>query len=202
VLAALAAFAITLAPLVIAQEALREQATGAEFPATVAFEHAGRAYALRATGLAVRRVAFFKVYGMAHYADTSSAVSNEEMLDWVLTESAAKQVTMHFARDIAGPKISDSLVKSLRRNASEETLRTAAPAIEQFATAVRHDVRAGQRFTVRWLPGGVTVCMLDGEEVLVMHNASFALALWSMWFGDRAVVDRNSLLAIKSASGG
>lgn len=189
-----------VAAAAIADDGLREQATGAEFPETVRFRHAGRSYELRATGLAVRRVAFFKVYGMAHYANAPAGLSRDGLLASVLSESVAKQVTMHFARDIDGDRISDSLVKSLRRNADDATLHAAASAIEQFAAAIRQDVRAGQRFTVRWLPGGVTVCVFDGQEVLVMHNGAFARALWSMWFGDRPVVDRDALLGVHARS--
>ncbi len=165
-----------------------------EFPAHVSFEHEGRPYELHVTGLAVRRFAIFKVYEMAHYTDAPAGLSGAALLEAVLSDRVAKQVTMQFTRDIGGERISKALVRSVERNADQETLRDAAPAMSMFADAVREDVRSGQRFTVRWLPGGITLCVLDGKQVLALRDRAFARALWSMWFGDHAVVDRDALL--------
>jgi hypothetical protein len=198
----LAALAILVAASGVCAETIRERATGAEFPASVGFVHAGREYDLRLTGLAVRRVAFFKVYGMAHYAEAPDGRSGRALLDHVLSDGTAKQVTLHFARDIDGQRISESLVDSLRRNASEDALRDAQGGIERFAEAVRHDVRKGERFTVRWLPGGTTVCLFNGQQILVLHDIMFGRLLWAIWFGDRPVVDRDALLGADSARRG
>ena len=53
----------------VSGEVLRHGRTGAEFPATVSFAHEGRDYRLEATGTAVRRILFFDVYTIAHYAE-------------------------------------------------------------------------------------------------------------------------------------
>ncbi len=42
---------------------------------------------------------------------------------------------------------------------------------------------------------GARECLLDGEPAGEIVNDEIAKALWSIWFSDNAVVDRNALVS-------
>ncbi|MEZ4762092.1 MAG: hypothetical protein R3C26_02445 [Calditrichia bacterium] len=48
---------------------------------------------------------------------------------------------------------------------------------------------------MRWLPGGVLLTTINGVEKPAITNAVLACALWSVWLGEDAIVDREKLVS-------
>ena len=169
--------------------------TGAAFPAEVSFVDHGTPYHLTATGVAVRTKFFFKVYTLAHYLDERATTAGADIVERILSDDTAKQVTMEFARALRADQIRDGLIETYTRSATGDELHATRPLLEEFLAATRKDVMKGERFVVRWLPGGRLQGIYDDAIACEITNATFARVFWSMWFGARPVLDRDQLLA-------
>ncbi len=173
---------------------VRDTETGTEFPASVSFVSNGSSFGLTITGLAVRTRFFFNVYCLAHYMQDPPTGSTGTVLKAILSDSQAKQVTMHFVRDVSADRIQRALLDGFRRNASDLELGAIQPLVDVFARAIDRDVKKNDRFVIRWLPGGTTTSIFEGREVSSISSVLFAKVLWSIWFGEHSVVNRDHLL--------
>ncbi|RMF61778.1 MAG: hypothetical protein D6748_00870 [Calditrichaeota bacterium] len=178
----------------IAQEMVEEPSTGKKFPAQVSFTYNDSTYNLTLTGVAVRKKFVFKVYGVAHYMETSAKMSKEEAKKAVLTDGKAKQIVMDFARGVGVGKIQGAYRESFKKNATEKELAEIQPLVDQFIGYFDKDVKENEQYVLRWLPGGVVVTIVQGEEKPAITNETFARVLWSIWLGDKSIVKRDQLI--------
>jgi hypothetical protein len=183
-----------LAPVAPAQDAVEEPSTGQMFPRMVTFESGGGAYHLTVTGLAVRKKFMFKVYGMAHYMDIADFDSKEAAFEAVKSDEHAKQITMVFVRDVEAKKIQDAYREGFRKNASDEEFEEIADLVERFAGFYTTDITKGDRYVIRWLPGGVVESLIHGIPNETITETTFASVLWRIWLGEHSIVDRDRLV--------
>ncbi len=181
---------------------LVETATGAVFPARVAFTADGADYDLAATGLAVRKILFLNIYAIGHYLDVRVAATPEAARQQVLSDAHAKQATLVFARHLRAAQLRDGLRESYEKVASAGELAETEAVLQRFLAAIASDVDRQDRFTLRWLPGGRLQAVYDDEVALELRDATFARVLWSIWFGPNAVVDADRLLGTATALAG
>lgn len=182
------------------QETVQESSTGKSFPAEVSFSHDGVDYTLSVTGTAVRKkYAVAKVYGMAHYMQDAAKSSREEAFTAALTDGKAKQITMDFARDVGPDKIQDAYREGFKKNATAEELQEIQALVDQFAGYFDKDVKENEQYILRWLPGGVVLTTVQGQEKPAITSATFARVLWSIWLGKDSIVDRGKLVAMIAA---
>ncbi len=184
-----------IAAMAPAQETVQEPSTGKTFPASVRYTKDGTEYPMTLTGVAVRKKIVFKVYGMAHYAQDPVKGTKEDVLASMLVDGKARQITMDFARDVDAGKIRDAYMDGFRDNATAEELKTIQPLVDQFVGFFAKEVKENQQFIVRWLPGGVVVATVAGEEKPPITNPLFARVLWSIWLGKDSIVDREDLVS-------
>ena len=189
------AFLLAASLPLFAQGTVKEPSTEKLFPAEVKFSHAGTEYVLKATGCAVRKKFFFKVYGMVHYMqDTPEMSGSDAAFTEVLTDGKAKQITLGFARDVDVPKIKEAYADGFKQHASSEELTQIQPLIDQFVGYFTKDVKENDQFIFRWVPGGVINVIVQGEAKPPITNQVFARTLWSIWFGKSSIVDRDDLV--------
>jgi hypothetical protein len=82
-----------------------------------------------------------------------------------------------------------------RENATADELRSIQPMVDQFVGFFSKEVKENQQFIVRWLPGGIVVATVAGEEKPAIASPLFARVLWSIWLGKDSIVDRDDLVA-------
>lgn len=177
------------------QENVQEPSTGKSFPVLVTCSHGGTDYSMSLTGVAVRKKFVFKVYGMAHYVQDPVKAPREEALGGMLIDGKARQIIMDFARDVDASKIRDAYTDGFKENATSDELKSIQPLVDQFITYFAVDVREKQQFILRWLPGGVILATVAGEEKPPITSPLFARVLWSIWLGKDSIVDRDDLVA-------
>lgn len=183
-----------LAGAAAAQDEVEEPSTERRFPVSVSFESGGETWDLQLTGLAVRKKFMFKVYGMAHYMDAAGFDSRESAFAAAMSDERAKQITMVFVRDVEAKKIQDAYRDGFRKNASGEEFAEIEGLVENFAGYYQKDVTKGDRYVLRWLPGGVVESMIHGIENEPIANVTFATVLWRIWLGKDSIVDRDRLV--------
>ncbi|MEW6512163.1 MAG: chalcone isomerase family protein [Bacteroidota bacterium] len=192
---------LLLAALVLAgsrfahsQEMVKEPSTGKSFPEVATFTHEGTTHTLSLTGLTVRKKFFFKVYGMAHYAESPARGTTEEALTAMMVDGTARQITMDFARDVDAEKIKEAYADGFSENATSDELKEIQPLVNQFTGYFTKEVKENEQFILRWLPGGIVLTTVAGEEKPPLKNPVFARVLWSIWFGKNSIVDREELV--------
>jgi hypothetical protein len=173
---------------------VEEPSTKKVFPATVNFEHDGQDYQLSVTGVGVRKKVVFKGYAIAHYMAVAEFKDLYQALDAALSDSYAKQITMDFARDIDVGKIQDAYRKGFEKNASDEEAEVIAPYVEKFLGYFAEDIKENDQYVLRWLPDGIILTVINGEEKEPVENVTFAKVLWRIWLGEKSIVDRKKLV--------
>jgi hypothetical protein len=183
-----------VAPFAVAQETVKEPSTEKSFPTRVSYTSGGTEYTMALTGLTVRKKVIFKVYGMAHYQQDPVKGKAEEAIQAILTDGKAKQITMDFARDVDAEKIKGAYQDGFKENATAEEMKTLQPLVDQFVGYFTKEVKENQQFILRWLPGGVIIASVAGEEKPAITSPLFARVLWTIWFGKNSIVDREELV--------
>jgi hypothetical protein len=180
---------------VTAQESVVEPSTEKSFPATVTLSSAEKQHTLQITGVAVRKKFVFKVYGMAHYAEDPQSGSTKELLQAMRKDGKAKQITMDFAREVTVEQIRGAYSDGFKENASAADLTSLKPSIDAFLGYFDAPVKENETFILRWFPGGKIVPVIGGKERPAIVDQKFAELLWSIWFGEESIVDREDLVA-------
>ncbi len=180
-----------------AQEAqmVEESSTHVKFPATVTFTHDSVKHTLQLTGLTVRKKFVFKVYAIAHYMENPTRGDKEHIFQEALSDGKAKQITMHFVRGVGVGKITDAYREAFEKSTTEEERKALQPFLERFIGYHNRDVKKGDEYILRWLPGGTVISILQGEEKPAITDPTFARVLWSIWLGEKSIVKREKLIS-------
>lgn len=184
------------APSALAEETLTDSTTGKRFPCSIAFVHQDIEQQLSITGVTARRKFFLNIYSIAHYMQDPPRGNVREVTRAVLRDGPPKQITMDFVRDVSADRIQEAFREGFQGNASPSELEDIRPLLRQFLASIYKDVQEDDTVIIRWLPGGVTVSLFQGEEVNRITSVTFARLLWSLWFGERPVVDRAELIRL------
>lgn len=166
---------------------------GQVLPTEVTISEEGETHRLTLTGTAERVFLFFRIYSIAHYAELDDWPPLS--LDTVVADGRGKALLIRFNRQLGAERIRKELADSLRRNARPEWLVEAGPTIAAFMSAIDRDARKGDQLVFYWLTGGQLVAEFNGERAFAATDTAFAKLIWSIWFGDDPVCDREELLA-------
>lgn len=167
--------------------------TDRHFPPRLQVSDAGATQWLRLTGTATRRFLFFRVYEIGHYIDAEDR--RELSVDTVIADGPAKALRIVFARSLERDQIRREFSRSLRRNARPQWLSAAGDTIDAFVAAIDRGAEAGDRLLFYWLAGGRLLADFNGVRSFEATDDVFARLIWSIWFGDDPVCDRDALLA-------
>lgn len=193
-LLALAALLSARHDAALTQQTVQEPSTERVFPAEVTIKAGEASYTLKATGAAVRKKVIIKVYGMVHYLQDPPRCSEAEAFRTILKDGKAKQITMEFVRDVTTDQIRDAYRDGFEANATDAEKKEIAPHVETFLSYFDAGVKENQQFVLRWLPGGKIVPIINNAEKPAIVNATFARVLWTIWFGEDSIVDREDLV--------
>lgn len=177
-----------------AQGNITDSATGESFPRDITINYNGKQYDLVTTGVSTRKKLFVKVYSIASYLQKGAAQNKSDVLQALLNDNNAKQVTMKWVRDVGVDKIQETYRESLSKslpNAQGQLKND----INQFLSFFNTPVRKGDVTNIKWLPGGYIEVDLNGNKVGSLVNKDLAQGVWKVWFGDKSPVNRDNLIS-------
>jgi hypothetical protein len=187
--------AITLVLMMLAAASSPQAFGKASFEPTLEFTGETRTYRMTLTGQAERKFLFFRVYDIAHYADSTMDPSDLTP-ETVIVDGPAKALSIHFARTLSMKRVREELRSSIQRNAQPQWLERAERTIDRFLASIDRDAEAGDRLVYYWLPGGRIHAAFNGEVLFTAKDVLFAKLIWLIWFGDDPACDRDALLAL------
>jgi hypothetical protein len=166
------------------------------FPQNVVIEYNNEKLNLTRTGLTVRKKFFLKIYSMAHYVEhkPEPLLEGDEIYEFILQQIGAKQISMIFLRSLKAEQIQESLLSGIKLNTNEDEYLQILPNVEIFMRAIHADVKENDEFILRWLADGTIISLFQGKEISSIKDENFARALWSIWFSDYSVVNRDLLV--------
>lgn len=176
---------------------VRDSTTGEVFPNEVSFEYQGKPFKLQITGEATRKKFFVSVYSVAHYLQEGAPMaSGANKIQTILDEDTAKQLTFKWVRTVEAAKVKEGYDESFKKTLSPFEYAQLQNEITHFLSYFNQEVKKGDEQVLRWLPGGSIEVIIKGNKVGTISNPAFAKALWSIWFGDKSVVDREKLVSL------
>lgn len=135
---------------------------------------AGRPLVL--SGMALRRVVFFKVYVAGMYLPMAP-----ESAEKVLAEDGPRRVVMHFLRGLKAGDLSGAWMEGLEANTPQAGPEVRA-AFDTLCSWMA-DVEEGQEMVVTYVPGTGTSVSLAGTLKGTLPGKPFADALFACWIG-------------------
>jgi hypothetical protein len=178
-----------------AQESVVEPSTEKSFPARVTVSSGEKEHTLSITGVTVRKKFVFKVYAMAHYMEDPPSGSRSDLMKAMTVDGKVKQITMDFAREVTADQIRGAYGDGFKENAAAAELASLKPSIDTFLGYFDAPVRENDTIILRWFPGGKIVAVISNREKPSIVNQRFAEVLWTIWFGEDSIVDREELVA-------
>ena len=190
---------ITLISVVQAEDRHSETDAVNQFPHNITVEYNNEQLDLFLTGLTIRKKFFLKIYSMAHYLEQKPGVSGldvsgNKIYSNILHHNNTKQISMVFLRELTAEQIQKSLISGIKLNTNKEEYLQILPQVEEFTHAIYENIKQNDEFILRWFPDGTIVSIFQDEEISSIKNDKFARALWSIWFGNHSIVDRESLI--------
>lgn len=179
-----------------AQSELKDNATGAVFPSDVSFDYNGKNYHLQATGVSTRKKFFVTVYSVAHYLQDGTGSVGGNKFQAILQDDKAKQLSIKWARSIDSGKVQDGFQESFKKALSQSDYAKLQNAVNEFVGFFNKNVNKGDESVIKWAPGGYVEVDFNGNKVGSLTNTDFAKGLWTIWFGEKSVVDRNQLVSL------
>lgn len=179
-----------------AEDNIRDNSTGEVFPQEISFEHNGKQYQLQATGVTTRKKLIIKVYSIAHYLQKNIEKPNADKIQEILSDDYAKQLTMKWVRDVTFDNLQETYRESFRKVFTNQEYATRQGDIDTYIKFFKNGAHRGEEFVLRWLPGGYVEVLINGEKVGSITNKEFAKGLWSIWFGNKSVVNRQELISL------
>ncbi len=106
-----------------------------------------------------------------------------------------KRIEIHYFWDLEGKEIAKAADKLLAENISASRLKTIRAEIDEM-NALYENVKAGDRYSLTYVPGIGTELALNGKKKGLVPGAEFASAYFSIWLGKKPmdVAMRDTLL--------
>lgn len=169
-----------------------DSSTGVTFPSQVTISHNGEQYKLDATGVSTRKKFFVKVYSVASYLQ-EGAPKDGDKFQVFSNDQFAKQLTLKWVHEASPEKVQEGYQESFKNALSQADYSKLQNEINQYIQFFNQPVQKGEEQIIRWFPGGYVEVLINGKTVGSITNKEFAKALWSIWFGNKSVVDRSNL---------
>jgi predicted DNA-binding protein YlxM (UPF0122 family) len=171
---------------------VKEPSSGVEFPSQVSV--GGTNATITGTGL--RKKFTFKVYAIASYIDPSKIDKSKDLYLQLLSDGPAKQITMHFVRDLSTSQIRDAFRESLEKNIPNYEKSPAKSDAEAFLNLMT-DVKANEELVLRWTQGGKLELSIKGQQKGSFQNPVLARGVWAIWLGASPISSdiKNGLVA-------
>ena len=138
---------------------------------------------LQLNGAGIRYKAIFKVYVAGLYLG-KKAVTPEE----AYAAPGPKRLTITLLRDIDSDVLSKSMAEAFENNTPAEEIPKLTPALATIrqALADQKKLRAGENFTIDWIPGIGTILSIKGiQQGEPFKGLEFYNALIRLWVGPR-----------------
>ncbi len=177
-----------LLPNLAFSDTIVEKKSKQEFPATIEVEYDGSTSTLRATGAALRKKIFWKVYAAVGYIDSSVELGDDPGKA-IVDADAPKEIHLRMLRDVDSKKITNGVNEALKKCAVVPYDDIAGER-EQFLNVFGDEkLMKGDDLRMLYLPGKGLEVSVNGEVRGVIEGAGFGRSFFAIYYGDPPVDD-------------
>lgn len=177
-------------------EDVSDKSTGVTFPPSVKIDQDGKSYNLQVTGVATRKKLIVSVYSVASYLQDGAYTAGGDKIAAIMQDDKAHQLTLKWVHEASVDKVQNGYKESFKGALTEAQQKELEKEITQYVGFFSKDVKKGDEHILRWLPGGIIDVTINGTKAGSITNKEFAKGLWSIWFGDNSVVNRDRLISL------
>lgn len=134
-------------------------------------------------GAGVRKKYFVKVYVAGLYLPVKTRDAKQ-----ILNMTDARQVSMHFLRDVGADKITDGWTEGFTKNAEPGDMELLQDKLDEF-NAMFEDMNEGDAILLQYEPGLGTRVMIRDEHKGIIPGEEFMQMLLSVWLGKQPADD-------------
>jgi Chalcone isomerase-like len=151
-------------------------------------------YSLGDQKLFLNNVALMR-YKVVIKAMVSALYLGEGVKPSEVLKDVPKRIEIHYFWNLEGKEIAKAADRLLAENISVTRLETIRTEIDEM-NALFENVKAGERYSLTYIPGVGTELALNGKKKGLVPGAEFASAYFSIWLGKKPmdVVMRDTLL--------
>ena len=152
------------------------------------------AHKIRGQRLVLNNVALMR-YKIVIKAMVSALYLGEGVEPEDVLKDVPKRLEIHYFWDLEGKEITKAADKLLADNVSRAQLAKLQTEIKQM-NSLFENVKAGDRYTMTYIPGLGTELSLNGKHKGVVPGTDFAAAYFTIWLGKKPmdVAMRDTLL--------
>lgn len=158
--------------LILTDNAIAAVNKGIEFKDEITAD--GQTLSLHGIGL-LKWKYLVKVYLVGLYKPEQVTIDN-------VLDDIPKRLEYYFFVDMKASDFQDTGFQLMARNVGEEKAKHLTEELEALNNLYQ-DVKAGQRYTLTYLPGKGVEMALDGKVLGSVQGAEFAAAYFSIWLG-------------------
>jgi hypothetical protein len=135
---------------------------------------------LRLNGMGLRTKIIFKAYVAGLYLETPSKDAAT-----IISSDQIKRIRMSLLRDVAGAKITETIMEGFERN-SKAQMGVLKARLDKLRAMIP-DVVKRDEIVLTYLPGKGTMVQVKGMEKGIIEGKDFADALLAVWLGANPV---------------
>lgn len=149
------------------------------------------------SGATVRKRFFFSVYKISHFMAWPQETSDnpDELIKLISSGQLSQRVEIEFLRDVSREQVEEALMDGIERNNPDVDLSNIKTEIMRLSDGFDNDITENSRLVLSRVNVGKLIVYFNEQKIVETDNSELTRALWSIWFGQKPIVDNKALIA-------
>ncbi|WP_334030462.1 chalcone isomerase family protein [Alteromonas sp. P256] len=149
------------------------------------------------SGATVRKRFFFSVYKISHFMAWPQETSDnpDELIKLISSGQLSQRVEIEFLRDVSREQVEEALMDGIERNNPDVDLSNIKSEIMRLSDGFDNDIAENSRLVLSRVNVGKLIVYFNERKIVETDNSELIRALWSIWFGQKPIVDNKALIA-------
>ena len=149
------------------------------------------------SGSTVRKRFFFSVYKISHFMAWPQETSDnhDELITLISSGQLPQRVEIEFLRDVSREQVEEALMDGIERNNPDVDLSNIKTEIMRLSDGFDNDITENSRLVLSRVNVGKLIVYFNERKIVETDNSELTRALWSIWFGQKPIVDNKALIA-------
>lgn len=149
------------------------------------------------SGATVRKRFFFSVYKISHFMAWPQETSEnpDELIKLISSGQLSQRVEIEFLRDVSREQVEEALMDGIERNNPDVDLSNIKTEIMRLSEGFDDDITENSRLVLSRVNVSKLIVYFNERKIVETDNSELTRALWSIWFGQKPIVDNKALIA-------
>lgn len=130
---------------------------------------------------------------MAWPAEKSS--DPDELIKLIAAGDLSQRVEIEFLRDVSREQVEEALIDGIERNNPGKDLSKIKNDIIRLSEGFDNDITEKSRLVLSRVDKTKLIVHFNEQRIVETDNRELTEALWSIWFGQKPIVDNKALIA-------